>query len=108
MELEFFRPRGIGGDSTPGCFVCGGEPGYRSNISGFVESKEAGEHAVAMFTQGARLDWRANEPDWIQVKVGACPAHVPNLEMLYRLTCNSHLITPGFIKDAINLVPETE
>jgi len=53
-----------------------------NNLSAFVETKEEGERAVAMFTQGAKLDYRPQEPNWIQVKVGACDTHLENLVWL--------------------------
>jgi hypothetical protein len=79
---EFLSSRGIGLDSTPGCFVCGGKQGMYNNIAAFVITKAAGERVVAMFHQGARLDYREHEPDWIQVKIGACNRHLPNLQIL--------------------------
>jgi len=81
---EFFNVRGIGSDSTPGCFVCGGETGMNSNISGFVKSKESGETIINMFKSGARLDFREREPNWIQVKIGACKEHHSLLEDLMK------------------------
>ncbi len=80
-----FRSRGIGSDQCPGCFVCGGETGLMDNISAFVASKEEGEQIVAWFGGRARLDFRDYEPNWIQVKVGACATHRGNLEHLQRL-----------------------
>lgn len=77
------RPRGIGNDWTPGCMCCGGEKGLHKNISFFVPSRETGEAIVAMFKHGAFLDWREHEPNWIQVKVGACDAHLENLRELF-------------------------
>jgi hypothetical protein len=82
-----FRPRGIGLDSVPACFVCG-EPlhGYSPNIAAFVRSKEEGEEIVSWFKGRARLDYRPSEPNWIQVKLGCCDAHKPQLEQLYATT----------------------
>ena len=74
-----FKSRGIGLDTTPGCFICGGEKRLLNNISAFVLTKEDGELAVSWFEQGARLDYREREPNWIQVKIGACDQHLPNL-----------------------------
>ena len=102
----WFSPRGIGSDHTPGCFCCGGEPGLYSNIAGFVRSKEDGEKVVAMFETGVRLDFRDHEPNWIQVKIGACKDHHPNLEQLGRLTAREHVITPKKIADAKSVVKE--
>ena len=78
-----FRSRGIGSDTCPGCFVCGGESTLMSNISAFVKSKEEGEEIVSWFAYGARLDYRENEPNWIQVKIGVCATHRKNLERLH-------------------------
>lgn len=83
---EWFKSRGIGNDNTPGCFICGGPDGLRNNIAAFVPSKESGERVVAMFGAGARLDYREHEPNWIQVKVGACDAHRDQLEDLHLAT----------------------
>ena len=81
-HTEYFASRGTGSDKVPCCFVCGVEPNdyYSSNISGFVQSKEAGERIVAMFDGRARLDFRDFEPNWIQVKFGVCKLHQSNLE----------------------------
>jgi len=90
---EFFRSRGIGLDQTPGCFICGGDDGLNNNISAFVQCKAAGERVVAMFTHGARLDYRESEPDRVQVKIGACDTHKAHLEKLCELTAQDGTIT---------------
>lgn len=95
-----FNPRGIGSDYTPGCFCCGGDKDLYSNISGFVSSKADGEKVVGMFSTGVYLDFRDYEPNWIQVKIGACKDHLPNLEHLYRLMVGEHVITPKKIASA--------
>lgn len=98
---EYFAPRGIGTDVTPGCFVCGGPEGAYHNVSAFVVTKESGERTVAMFQHGAWLDFRPHEPGWIQVKVGACPRHLPNLKKLAELTYAAEgVITAEMIKEA--------
>ena len=96
---EFFRSRGIGRDSCS-CFVCGakGVP-YLSNIAAFVQCKAAGERVVAMFSQGARLDYRKREPDRVQVKIGACDMHITNLEKLDELMLDG-IITQARIAEA--------
>lgn len=85
---EFFRSRGIGLDSCA-CFVCGAQQNrnergsvFLNNIAAFAQCKEAGERVVAMFPQGARLDYREHEPDRVQVKIGACDLHLPHLQKL--------------------------
>ena len=105
-----FRSRGIGLDVTPGCFVCGtkirskaaAEIGndYLNNIAAFVENKSDGEKIVSWFEQGAFLDFREHEPNWIQVKIGACDKHLPNLEKLYKLTLTHEVIRECMIENA--------
>lgn len=99
---DMFSPRGIGFDRTPGCFVCGGPDGGYSNIAAFVDSKEAGEAIVALFQYGARLDFRPSEPSWVQVKVGACTLHQPNLERLMEATYESKRIDAQIIGRAVH------
>lgn len=71
-----WKVRGIGNDVTPGCFCCLDESErLYQNISAFVQTKEDGAMIVAAIGQGARLDYREREPNWIQVKVGACTEH---------------------------------
>lgn len=91
-KYELFNSRGIGLDHCT-CFVCGtskrsndeSSSEYLNNIAAFVSSKEAGERVVGMFEMGARLDFRYYEPNWIQVKVGSCDEHLPNLKKLNEL-----------------------
>jgi hypothetical protein len=86
------------------CFVCGtlGYP-HLSNIAAFVSGKAGGERVVAMFTvasSSARLGYREFEPNWVQVKVGACGRHLPQLEELERL-CADRQITIERIRSAM-------
>jgi len=93
-----FNPRGIGLDVCPGCFVCGtysreqGVTGCLHNIAAFIDSKECGEELVTWFGGRARLDFRPNEPSWIQLKVGACSQHLPNLRHLEKVTARYGVI----------------
>lgn len=86
-EGEFVHSRGIGLDSVD-CFICGTHDRdgqghtYLHNIAVLVQCKTAGERVVAMFPQGARLDYRESEPDRVQVKIGACNLHLPYLRKL--------------------------
>jgi hypothetical protein len=89
------RPRAIGLDWTPGCFCCGGERGLHYNISFFVPSRETGEVVASLFASGAFLDYRDFEPNWIQVKVGACDDHLPNLEHLVEMVWQTRGKTDG-------------
>lgn len=102
---EYWGPRGIGGAAYD-CFVCGrkeetySEDGkyFAADIAGFVRSKEAGQRVVDMFGGLAYLDFRPSEPNWIQVKVGCCPDHEKNLELLYHgVMCSEGMIKPRII-----------
>ncbi|MDD3101852.1 MAG: hypothetical protein PHE59_01785 [Patescibacteria group bacterium] len=103
---EFFRSRGIGLDHC-NCFICGthdrDEKGHTAlhNIAAFVQCKEAGERIVAMFSKGAKLDYRCLEPDYVQVKIGACDSHLVNLQKLNELTKDG-VITADRIKESMN------
>ena len=97
--MENFRPRGIGIAGSPGCFVCGGELELMTNMAAFVDSKESGERIVKMFKTGAYLDYRDYEPNWIQVKVGACEKHTPNLKALQFFTQNG-IITQDMVNES--------
>lgn len=46
---EFFGVRGIGMGWTPGCFMCGAEDGLHHDMAAFVQTREAGLRALAMF-----------------------------------------------------------
>ena len=85
-------------DITPGCFVCGGDEDMYNCINAFVGSKESGELIVAMFEKGARLYYRLLNPQWAKVVVGACEAHIGNLERLHTLTHKAgRSVTPEII-----------
>ena len=102
-----FGPRGIGTDSVPCCFTCGkSEQEWYSNISAFVDSKENGEEIVIWFGGRARLDFRPSEPNWIQLKVGSCEEHLPNLKFLYEKTSEYGRIRHRDIVDAVNFKEE--
>ena len=87
----FYNPRGIGSNWIP-CFICGkeNEDGRcQSDMAAYVRGKEQGEKVVALFAScglSAKLDFRPSEPDYVQVKVGACQEHEPNLNFLLFLT----------------------
>lgn len=102
---EFFRSRGIGLDCCA-CFVCGTNDrdgqGHTmlNNIAASAQCKEAGERIVDMFSHGAWLDYRDFEPDYVQVKIGACDKHLPNLQKLHKLTLDG-VITKARIGEAL-------
>jgi len=101
-----FAPRGIGTDRVPSCFVCGEVPKECSfhNIAAFVSSEAEGKEIVQWFglpdQDCARLDLRPSEPNWIQVKAGACETHRPNLHRLLAATARYGRIRQKDIADA--------
>jgi hypothetical protein len=100
---EYFNSRGLGNDANLGCFVCGGEPTFRNNISAFVRCKDSGTRIVNMFKHGCRMDYREDEPDRVQVKIGACDYHLPNLRALDKI---KSIITRQKIEEALEIIPE--
>jgi hypothetical protein len=104
-----FRPRGIGLDVCPCCFVCGvaerkiNGNTCLNNIAAFVKCKGDGEAIVEWFGQRARVDFRESEPSWIQVKVGACDAHLDNLKALAKETGRYGVIRQKDIEEAVAL-----
>lgn len=102
---EYYNPRGIGYD-----------------LAAFVKSKEAGQRVVEMYQEifkefedkeklkdlfgstecSAWLDYRPNEPTWIQVKLD-----YGSKRRMYALTClistNNNIITKEIIKEALNI-----
>lgn len=103
-----FQSRGIGYEAVPGCFVCGSRTrtpeGHSAlhNIAAFVKSKDDGEIICDWFGNMVRLDYRLHEPNWIQVKVGACDTHRPWLEKLHNVTSRHGVIRQQDIMDIRN------
>lgn len=62
------------------------------NIAAYVKTKEDGEEIVSWFKSGAWLDYRKKEPDYIQVKIGACDEHLENLKVLNDATLEYNII----------------
>lgn len=90
-----FMSRGVGQGWAP-CFVCAASPtarpggGCHAELAAFVPTRAAGQAALDLFTAlgcVATLDYRPAEPNWVQVKLGACDDHLPSLWLLHeRLT----------------------
>jgi len=80
-----FKSRGLGKELSSHCFVCGFKDSISmmDNVAAFVRTKAEGEEIASWFNKGGRrLDYREQEPNWLQVKVWACKKHVPNLKYL--------------------------
>ena len=81
-------------------------PQLMTNVSWFVLSREAGERVVkVMFNNQAFFDYRKYEPEWLQVKAGACPEHELSLEKLNDDTIKSGTITKEMVDQARNWIP---
>ena len=93
--------RGVGIESGRPCFICGKE--CFPNFAAFVESKADGENIVKWIGQGARLDFRDYEPDWIQVKVYSCKEHRPLLSALHDYIDND-LIIESQLKEFLDYI----
>jgi len=102
-----FRSRGVGTEGGIGCFITGSD--YQSaNLAAFVKSKEEGEQIVQWFGQGAYLDYRPSEPNWIQVKVGVCDKFKPYLQKLHEIVSVHGVIRKVDIDDIKKEAMESE
>jgi hypothetical protein len=107
-----YRSRGMGLNWLP-CFVCGhgGEGKAQADLAAFVGSKDEGEKVVEMFwaKKGhASLDYRGFEPNYVQVKVGACGVHRPNLEALHYATSEANGTISKSILDRVFPAPPAD
>lgn len=93
-----FSSRGFGLEWVP-CFICEEEK-LNDNVSGFVSSKSDGEKIVKMFPKFIFIDYRESEPEWIQVKIGACKKHVEKLRELVKHTHRSGTIEQWMVDEA--------
>ena len=87
----------------------GGYYSCQPDMAAVVNGKDSGIKIVKMFqAEGctAFLDYRPNQPKHVQVKVGACDNHLPNLEELLRLTSQHRVISREIIKQAKAYKPE--
>ena len=87
-------PRGLGLDCVKACFVCGATNRFRAekpqllnNISMMLTSyADAREIAACLENligaDAVYLDFRKSEPTYIQIKIGACNAHLYQLRKL--------------------------
>ncbi len=109
LDTETHKPTG---DKVPsvraedGIHYSGGYGSNQPDMAAFVADKEAGERVVEMFQgQGSRafLDFRPSEHNPVQVKVGACDSHLPNLESLQALANEAGgAITPTMIAASLS------
>ena len=75
-------------------------------MAALVDSKEAGERIVGMYAElglHAVLSYWKMEPNWVQVKVGACKQHLPNLEKLMELCSKDKKIDPVKIAESLKV-----
>jgi len=108
MVRENYKPRGIGTGNIP-CYICNSSARNKvqPEMAAFVDNKSSGERIIEMFKDQnlqATLDYREHEPKWVQVKLGACKRHLPNLEYLERLSLSMKgSITPQIIGRSVSL-----
>lgn len=82
-----YVPRGRG-RAHDACFICGGEGhGYgkatlKPNLAALVDSAVEGDMVVDMFSALGLFAWVDRDARHAQVKIGACPRHVRNLDVL--------------------------
>jgi len=100
-------PRGIGSNWLA-CFMCGwnntsGE--CLPDMSMYVDNKISGATIVSWFEKlelKAELDFRIYEPNYVQVKIGACVKHLVFLKLLQaRIHQAGDLISPDIIKEVV-------
>jgi hypothetical protein len=75
-------------------------------MSEFVTSRETGTAIVELFKRcgmTAFLDYRPSEPNWVQVKLGACDKHIPVLEAILDATCKNRTIDELVIEEALRI-----
>ena len=103
-----FTPRGLG-LSWDICFICHEAPlndgqgagSCHENLAAFVDNRDDGLSIVELFSElgcCVHLDFRPIDPDWVQVKLGACRAHQPSLRLLDKLTKDSDTIDRASIE----------
>jgi len=104
-----YSPRGIGANWIP-CGVCGEGGGVgpcQPDMAAFVKGLEGGICVVGLLDSaglhpdGFVLDYRPSEPDWVQVKIGACEKHISFLQSLCKATAEKRRITPNIIKECL-------
>lgn len=95
----------LGSNNVPLCFVCGEQLVVSLNsIAAFVQCQAAGGRVVTMFGQHAWLLYRDFEPDRVQIEVGACDLHLPNLQRLHALTSGLNgVITDDVIANSVTM-----
>lgn len=93
-----FNSRGYGKEWVS-CFICE-EGTLNDNVSGFVKSKSDGEKIVKMFPKHIFLDYREHEPNYIQVKIGACKKHLKKLKKFINHTYRSGTIEQWMVDEA--------
>lgn len=94
-QLIYFSPRGVGA-GWYSCLICGHEGG-QADMASFVSSRANGLLAVQWFEDAgltAHLDYRDHEPNWVQVKVGACAKHEGTLTLLENLVGPECILDP--------------
>ena len=101
------RTRSVGRDWLSGCFVSGeknpGHPdGLMANICLMSVPGEA-EHVAALLGEHAFIAHYHGDPEYPQVKVGACEKHIASLNGLYMATSMAGYIDAHIVAMCRNL-----
>lgn len=100
------RPRGFG-TGWGKCLVCGNDDGKAcDDFASFVPTKQTGESIVSLIKAmggHSNLDYRPSEPNWIQVKICACPDHTKALEHLYRSVSENGSVDAEKVKNSLKI-----
>lgn len=77
---EYFGSRGIKPTKSGVCYKCGSDAGLQLISS--VRCEESGKRVVAMFDEGATINFRESSPCSVTVSVCACKKHGYNLRLI--------------------------
>jgi hypothetical protein len=80
--------------------------GMIDNISAFIDSEADGCVIRGWFGDRAWIDYRPDEPNWIQMKFGTCKAHIKSLNYLHSISAWYGVLREKDVQDSKNLYKE--
>ena len=113
-EEFVFSPRGVG-NNWYACFICGHKPQQKCqyDMAAFIDSSlitkvTIGDTTIVdhplrtLFWENdlliGEIDYREYEPNRVQLKIGACGEHKPNLELLAALCYGDGRLTEARLR----------